>query len=209
MLLLVGLGNPGPKYERNRHNIGFMAVDEIVRRHSFAPFKAKFQGLIADGTLESDKALALKPTTFMNESGRSVGEAMRFYKLTPSDVVVLHDELDLAFGKVRARTGGGLAGHNGLRSIAQHIGSDFQRVRIGIGHPGDKARVHGHVLSDFSKSEIDLAMTLVDGIADAAPLLSKGDEGAFMSRVALAVNPPKHNPKPENKPAKSEDNNGI
>ena len=205
MLLLVGLGNPGPKYEQNRHNIGFMAVDEIVRRHSFASFKAKFQGLIADGTLEGDKGLVLKPTTFMNESGRSVGEAMRFYKLSPSDVVVLHDELDLAFGKVRARAGGGLAGHNGLRSIAQYIGPDFRRVRIGIGHPGDKTRVHGHVLSDFSKSEIDMAMKLVDGIADAAPLLSKGDADAFMSRVALMVNPPKHNPKPENKPTKSED----
>ena len=205
MLLLVGLGNPGPKYEQNRHNIGFMAVDEIVRRHSFTSFKAKFQGLIADGTLEGDKGLALKPTTFMNESGRSVGEAMRFYKLSPGDVVVLHDELDLAFGKVRARVGGGLAGHNGLRSIAQYIGPDFRRVRIGIGHPGDKRRVHGHVLSDFSKSEIDMAMKLVDGIADAAPLLSKGDADAFMSRVALMVNPPKHNPKPENKPTKSED----
>jgi PTH1 family peptidyl-tRNA hydrolase len=205
MLLLVGLGNPGPKYEQNRHNIGFMAVDEIVRRHSFSPFKAKFQGLIADGTLEGVKSLALKPTTFMNESGRSVGEAMRFYKLTPGDVVVLHDELDLAFGKVRARAGGGLAGHNGLRSIAQYIGPDFRRVRIGIGHPGDKARVHSHVLSDFSKSEIDLAMKLVDVIADAAPLLSKGNAGAFMSRVALMVNPPKQNPKPENKPTKSED----
>ena len=205
MLLLVGLGNPGPKYEQNRHNIGFMAVDEIVRRHSFTSFKAKFQGLIADGTLEGDKGLALKPTTFMNESGRSVGEAMRFYKLSPGDVIVLHDELDLAFGKVRARAGGGLAGHNGLRSIAQYIGPDFRRVRIGIGHPGDKRRVHGHVLSDFSKSEIDMAMKLVDGIADAAPLLSKGDADAFMSRVALMVNPPKHNPKPENKPTKSED----
>ena len=205
MLLLVGLGNPGPKYEQNRHNIGFMAVDEIVRRHSFSPFKAKFQGLIADGTLEGVKSLALKPTTFMNESGRSVGEAMRFYKLSPGDVVVLHDELDLAFGKVRARAGGGLAGHNGLRSIAQYIGPDFRRVRIGIGHPGDKARVHSHVLSDFSKSEIDLAMKLVDVIADAAPLLSKGNAGAFMSRVALMVNPPKQNPKPENKPTKSED----
>ena len=205
MLLLVGLGNPGPKYEQNRHNIGFMAVDEIVRRHSFASFKAKFQGLIASGTLEGDKGLALKPTTFMNESGRSVGEAMRFYKLSPGDVIVLHDELDLAFGKVRARAGGGLAGHNGLRSIAQYIGPDFRRVRIGIGHPGDKARVHGHVLSDFSKSEIDMAMKLVDGIADAAPLLSKGDADAFMSRVALMVNPPKYNPKPENKPTKSED----
>ena len=205
MLLLVGLGNPGPKYEQNRHNIGFMAVDEIVRRHSFASFKAKFQGLIAYGTLEGDKGLVLKPTTFMNESGRSVGEAMRFYKLSPNDVVVLHDELDLAFGKVRARAGGGLAGHNGLRSIAQYIGPDFRRVRIGIGHPGDKRRVHGHVLSDFSKSEIDMAMKLVDGIADAAPLLSKGDADAFMSRVALMVNPPKYNPKPENKPTKSED----
>ncbi|MDB3954156.1 aminoacyl-tRNA hydrolase [Alphaproteobacteria bacterium] len=205
MLLLVGLGNPGPKYEQNRHNIGFMAVDEIVRSPPFLfSISSKISGL-NDGTLEGVKSLALKPTTFMNESGRSVGEAMRFYKLTPGDVVVLHDELDLAFGKVRARAGGGLAGHNGLRSIAQYIGPDFRRVRIGIGHPGDKARVHSHVLSDFSKSEIDLAMKLVDVIADAAPLLSKGNAGAFMSRVALMVNPPKQNPKPENKPTKSED----
>ena len=209
MLLLVGLGNPGPKYEQNRHNIGFMAVDEIVRRHSFASFKAKFQGLIAYGTLEGDKGLVLKPTTFMNESGRSVGEAMRFYKLSPNDVVVLHDELDLAFGKVRARAGGGLAGHNGLRSIAQYIGPDFRRVRIGIGHPGDKRRVHGHVLSDFSKSEFDVVKRLVDGIADAMPLLSKGDAGAFMSRVTLVVNPPNHKPKLKNKTVNTEGKNGI
>jgi PTH1 family peptidyl-tRNA hydrolase len=209
MLLLVGLGNPGPKYEQNRHNIGFMAADEIVRRHSFGAFKAKFQGLIAEGTLGSEKTLMLKPTTFMNESGRSVGEAMRFYKLEPSNVMVLHDELDLAFGKLRVKAGGGVAGHNGLRSIAQHIGPDFGRVRIGIGHPGSKERVHGHVLSDFSKTERDIAADLVDAIAEAAPLLAKGDDGAFMSKVALALNPPKHNPKPDNKPDKSEDNNGV
>jgi PTH1 family peptidyl-tRNA hydrolase len=197
MLLLVGLGNPGPKYENNRHNIGFMAVDEIVRRHSFSPFKAKFQGLIAEGSLGSEKALALKPTTFMNESGRSVGEAMRFYKLEPADVVVFHDELDLAFGKIRCKTGGGLAGHNGLRSIAAHLGPDFVRVRIGIGHPGSKERVHGHVLSDFAKSERADAEKLVDAIAEATPLLAQQDESGFMSKVALILNPPTHNPKPD------------
>lgn len=200
MLLLVGLGNPGPKYEQNRHNIGFMAVDEIVRRHSFTAYKAKFQGLIADGSIGGEKVLALKPTTFMNESGQSVGEAMRFYKLTPGDVIVFHDELDLAFGKLRVRTGGGLAGHNGLRSINQHIGPEFGRVRIGIGHPGDKDRVHGHVLSDFSKAERDRAAIMVEAIGDAASLLVAGDEGAFMSKVALALNPPKHNPKPDDMP---------
>ncbi|MBL24398.1 MAG: aminoacyl-tRNA hydrolase [Rhodospirillaceae bacterium] len=196
MLLLVGLGNPGPKYEQNRHNIGFMAVDEIVRRHSFTAHKAKFQGLIADGSIDGNKALVLKPTTFMNDSGQSVGEAMRFYKLTPADVIVFHDELDLAFGKLRVRTGGGLAGHNGLRSINQHIGPDFGRVRIGIGHPGDKDRVHGHVLSDFSKAEREDATQMVEAIGEAAPLLVAGDEGAFMSKVALTLNPPEHNPKP-------------
>ena len=164
MLLLVGLGNPGPKYERNRHNIGYMAVDEIVRRHSFAPYRVRFQSLTAEGSLGGGKVLAMKPTTFMNESGRAVGEAMRYYKLTPDDVLVIHDELDLAAGKIRVKKGGGLAGHNGLRSIDAHIGKEFYRLRVGIGHPGDKDRVHGHVLSDFSKAELAMFEKIVDAI---------------------------------------------
>ena len=153
MLLLVGLGNPGPKYADNRHNIGFMAVDEIVRRHGFGAWRARFHGLAADGVLDGQKVLALKPTTFMNHSGRAVGEAMRFFKLEPAAVTVIHDEIDLAFGKVRVKRGGGHAGHNGLRDIDAHIGADFWRVRVGIGHPGDKELVHGHVLSDFAKAD--------------------------------------------------------
>jgi len=195
MLLLVGLGNPGPKYEKNRHNIGFMAVDEIVRRHSFGAWRARFQGLAAEGRIGEEKVLALKPTTYMNESGRAVGEAMRFFRLAPSDVIVIYDELDLVPGKVRVRRGGGLAGHNGLRSIDAHIGNDFHRVRVGIGHPGDKRRVHGYVLSDIAKADRPVMERVLEAIADAIPLLVAGDAGAFMSRVALLVFPPP--PKPE------------
>lgn len=191
MLLLVGLGNPGPKYEKNRHNIGFMAVDEIVRRHSFAGWRARFQAATSEGRLGNEKVLAMKPTTFMNESGRAVGEAARFFKLAPQDVVVLHDELDLAFGKIRVKQGGGHAGHNGLRSIDAHLGKDYARVRIGIGHPGDKDRVHGHVLSDFAKAEEADLTTLVDAIAGAAPMLADPEQhNAFMTKVALAIKPP-------------------
>jgi peptidyl-tRNA hydrolase, PTH1 family len=185
VLLLVGLGNPGPKYEKNRHNIGFMAVDEIVRRHAFGPYRAKFQSLCADGVLADEKVLAIKPTTFMNESGRAVGEAMRFFKLSSDDVLVIHDELDLAVGKLRVRKGGGLAGHNGLRSINAHIGTDFHRMRVGIGHPGDKSRVHGHVLSDFAKTEFTLMEKIIDAVADSAPLLASGKQSQFMTKVAL------------------------
>ncbi|MDE0813863.1 MAG: aminoacyl-tRNA hydrolase [Alphaproteobacteria bacterium] len=185
MLLLVGLGNPGPKYEKNRHNIGFMAVDEIVHRHAFGPFRAKFQSVCADGDFAGEKVLALKPTTFMNESGRAVGEAVRFFKLSPDDVLVIHDELDLALGKLRVRKGGGLAGHNGLRSINSHIGPDFHRMRVGIGHPGDKSRVHGHVLSDFAKAEVTLMENIIDAVAGSAPLLASGEHSQFMTKVAL------------------------
>ncbi len=191
MLLLVGLGNPGPRYEHNRHNVGFMAVDAIVRRHSFQSGRARFQAVCAEGLIDGRKTLAMLPTTFMNESGRAVGEAVRFFKLDPSQVVVLHDELDLAFGKIRAKRGGGHAGHNGLRSIDHHIGPDFWRIRIGIGHPGDKERVHGHVLSDFAKAEGPMLERIIDAIADAAPLIAKDDFNGFMTRVALLVNPPK------------------
>ena len=190
MILLVGLGNPGAKYERNRHNIGFMAADAIVRRHSFSPPRARFQGIVSEGTFAGEKAIVLKPTTYMNESGRAVGEAMRFYKLTPADVVVFYDELDLEAAKVRMKTGGGAAGHNGIRSIAAHIGPDFRRVRLGIGHPGAKDRVLGYVLGDFSKAEAaDWVEPMLDAIADAAPLLAEGKDATFANKVHLALNP--------------------
>ena len=195
MLLLVGLGNPGPKYEKNRHNIGYMAVDEIVRRHSFAPYRARFQSLTAEGNLGSGKILAMKPTTFMNESGRAVGEAMRYYKLTPDDVLVIHDELDLAAGKIRVKKGGGLAGHNGLRSIDAHIGKEFYRLRVGIGHPGDKDRVHGHVLSDFSKAELVMFKKIVDAIGSCGDALGERAYDSFMTKVSMILKPPR--PKPE------------
>ncbi len=179
MLLLAGLGNPGEKYARHRHNVGFMAVDAIAERHAFGAPRGKFQSEMREGRLDGDgpsiKALALKPQTYMNESGRAVGEALRFYKLGPEDLVVFHDELDLAPGKLRVRTGGGHAGHNGLRSIAAHIGADFRRVRIGIGHPGDKSKVTGHVLGDFAKADADWLEPLLRALAAAAPRLADGD----------------------------------
>jgi PTH1 family peptidyl-tRNA hydrolase len=153
MHLLVGLGNPGPKYAGNRHNIGFMAVDEIVRRHGFSAWRRRYQGEAAEGTLAGEKVLALKPATYMNESGRSVGEAARFFDIDPAQVIVFYDEIDLIEGKLRVKFGGGAAGHNGIRSIIAHLGPHFQRVRIGIGHPGEKSLVHPHVLGDFAKAD--------------------------------------------------------
>ncbi len=198
MLLLVGLGNPGNKYADNRHNIGFMAVDEIVRRHDFAVARKRFQGLLCEGKLGGQKVLALKPQTFMNESGRSVGEAARFYKLSPDQIVVIHDELDLAPGKLRVKRGGGLAGHNGLRSLAAHIGKDFRRIRLGVGHPGDKGKVLSHVLRDFAKADDAWLDPLLAAMALAAPLLVRDDsDSAFASKVALILKPPTHKPKPE------------
>lgn len=190
MLLIVGLGNPGEKYAKHRHNVGFMAVDAIAEAHRFGPERKKFQGLLREGDLGAMNALTLKPQTFMNDSGQSVGAAMRFYKLTPADVVVFHDELDLMSGKIKARIGGGLAGHNGLRSIADHIGPDFRRVRVGIGHPGDKSRVTGHVLGDFAKADQEWLAPLLDAMAKAAPKLVEGD-APFMNAVALTLAPPK------------------
>lgn len=195
MLLLVGLGNPGARYAGNRHNIGFMAADLIVRRHGFSPWRKRFQGEAAEGVLDGVRTLALKPLTFMNESGRAVGEALNFFKLDPDDVVVLYDEIDLAPGKVKVKKGGGAAGHNGIRSIDAHIGPDFWRVRLGVGHPGDKARVHGHVLSDFAKADAAWLETLLDAVSDAVPLLAQKQDGKFMSKVALLTQPP-----PEKKP---------
>jgi PTH1 family peptidyl-tRNA hydrolase len=192
MFLVVGLGNPGSGYAGNRHNIGFMAADEIVRRHSFGPWRRKFQGQVAEGEIAGSKVLVLKPETFMNLSGQSVGEVLRFYKIPIEDVIVLHDELDLPPGKLRVKRAGGHGGHNGLRSIDAHCGKEYRRIRLGIGHPGDKARVHGHVLGDFSKSEqTGWLSALIDGIAQELPRLIAGDDSAFMSKVANLVTPPK------------------
>lgn len=191
MKLFVGLGNPGAKYAGNRHNIGFMALDRIAQEHGFAPWRAKFQAALTEGRLGSEKVILLKPETYMNNSGQSVGEAMRFFKLEPADVVVFHDELDLAPGKLRVKTGGGHAGHNGLRSIHAHIGEAYDRVRLGIGHPGHKDRVSGYVLSDFAKADADWLDDLLRGIADGAPALAAGDTGRFMNAVSLRTAPPR------------------
>ncbi len=189
MQLWVGLGNPGGKYAGNRHNIGYMALDRIAEDHGFSPWRSKFQGSLSEGRFGSEKLALLKPETFMNLSGQSVGEAMRFFKLEPGDVTVFHDELDLAPGKVRVKTGGGHAGHNGLRSLHAHIGAEYDRVRIGIGHPGHKDRVSGYVLSDFAKAEQDGLDDLLRGIADGAPDLAAGDKGRFMNAIALRMQP--------------------
>ena len=189
MRLFVGLGNPGAKYAGNRHNIGYMAVDRIAADHGFAPWRAKFQGSLSEGRLGTERVVLLKPETFMNLSGQSVGEALRFYKLDPSNVVIFHDELDLAAGKVRLKTGGGHAGHNGLRSIHAHLGDAYGRVRLGIGHPGHKDRVSGHVLSDFAKADADWLDDLMRGISDGAAFLAEGDGARFLNAVALRVAP--------------------
>ncbi len=187
MRLLVGLGNPGPEYKKNRHNIGFMAVEAIARRHGFAPWRRRFQGVATEGTIVGEKLLLLLPGTFMNESGRAVAEAVRFYKLDVGDVVVLHDEVDLPPAKVRVKTGGGNAGHNGLRSISAHVGNEYRRVRLGIGHPGIKDRVHGFVLGDFSKTERDWVDALCDIVADNVDLLARGEDATFQNKVHLAL----------------------
>jgi PTH1 family peptidyl-tRNA hydrolase len=201
MKLFVGLGNPGGKYARNRHNIGFMALDQIASDHGFSPWKSKFQGQICEGRLGRDKVLLLKPETFMNLSGQSVGEAMRFYKLEPADVVVFHDELDLAPSRLKVKSGGGHAGHNGLRSIHAHIGEAYDRVRIGIGHPGRKELVAAYVLHDFPKADDVWLDDLLRGMSDGAAALADGDAGKFMNAVALRVNPPRSSKTP--KPAKA------
>ena len=190
MYLLAGLGNPGPKYAGNRHNIGFMAVDEIVRRHGFAAWRKRFQGEAAEGSLAGEKVLALKPATYMNESGRSVGEALRFFDIDPSQLIVLYDEIDLAEGKLRVKLGGGAAGHNGIRSIIAHASPYFQRVRLGIGHPGEKGLVHPHVLSDFAKADKAWLDPLIDAVAENIGLLINGEEGSFQNKVYLTLKPP-------------------
>lgn len=204
MKLFVGLGNPGAKYAANRHNIGFMALDRIAGDHGFGPWKSAFKGLVSEGRLGSEKLLLLKPMTFMNLSGESVRAAIDFYKLTPADVVVFHDELDLAPGKCRVKQGGGHAGHNGLRSIHAHIGEAYGRVRLGIGHPGHKDAVAHYVLHDFAKADQDWLDDLLRGISDGAAALAAGDGAKFMNAVALRTAPPRSSGKGEGieKPAK-------
>ena len=187
MLLFVGLGNPGAKHAGNRHNVGFMALQAIAKRHGFPPWRRRFQGVATEGTIGGEKVLLLLPGTWMNESGRAVAEAQHFYKLGLSDIVVFHDEIELPPAKVRVKAGGGIAGHNGLRSISAHIGNDYRRVRIGVGHPGVKDLVHAHVLSDFAKSEREWVETLCDVMAENAGLLTQAKESTFQNKVHLAM----------------------
>ena len=187
MLLFVGLGNPGAKYAGHRHNIGFMAVGEIARRHGFSTWRRRFQGETAEGTLDRERVVLLKPSTFMNDSGRAVQEAANFFKLSAGEITVFQDELELPPGKVRVKVGGGIAGHNGLRSISSHIGNDYRRVRLGIGHPGIKELVHGYVLSDFAKSDRPWVETLCEAVADNAGLLTTGRDSTFQNKVHLAL----------------------
>jgi PTH1 family peptidyl-tRNA hydrolase len=187
MLLFVGLGNPGARYAGNRHNIGFMGVQAIAKRHGIGPFRRRFQGVAAEGPIGGERVLLLLPGTFMNDSGRAVAEAAHFYKLGLPEIVVFHDEIDLAPAKVRVKTGGGVAGHNGLRSISAHVGNDYRRVRIGVGHPGVKELVHPHVLSDFAKDERPWVEALCDIIADNAELLVKGQDASFQNKVHLGL----------------------
>jgi PTH1 family peptidyl-tRNA hydrolase len=187
MRLFVGLGNPGAKYANNRHNIGFAAVDEIARRHGFAPWRRRFQGDTTEGTLDHERVILLRPSTFMNDSGRAVQEAANFFKIAAGDVTVFQDELELPAAKLRVKVGGGIAGHNGLRSISSHIGNDYRRVRLGIGHPGVKEMVHGYVLSDFAKDDRPWVAALCEAIADNAGLLAAGRDSTFQNKVHLAM----------------------
>ncbi|MEI8393985.1 MAG: aminoacyl-tRNA hydrolase [Rhodospirillaceae bacterium] len=204
MLLLVGLGNPGSDYAGHRHNVGFMAVDEIVRRHGFSPWRKRFQAKVAEGSVDLpgggvEKILAIEPQTYMNLSGQAVGEAASFYKIPPEQVVVFHDELDIAPGRMRIKRGGGAGGHNGLRSLDAHLGADYWRVRLGIGHPGDKSLVHGYVLRDFAKEDRLWLEPLLGACAEAFPLLAAGHPDKFMNKVTVATQPPKP-PKPPKPP---------
>jgi len=196
MHLIVGLGNPGAEYAAHRHNIGFLAVDEIARQHSFPPFRQKFSALVSEGVIDGEKIMLVKPQTFMNRSGDSVAQAAGFYKLSSADISVIHDELDLAPGKVRIKSGGGNGGHNGLRSIESHLGKDFIRIRLGIGHPGHKDRVHSHVLSNFHKADNAWLEPLLDALAKNAALIAAGDSAGLMNKLALAV-PSRPEPKPQ------------
>lgn len=198
-LLVAGLGNPGTQYARNRHNAGFIVVDEIHAHYRFGPWRAKFEALLSEGELAGRKTYLLKPQTYMNNSGVSVGAAMRFFKLPLSALVVIHDEIDLAAAKIKVKTGGGDAGQNGLRSITATLGPDYRRVRVGVGHPGEKSLVSGHVLQNFSKEEIDWLRPLVGAMVEAAPLLARDDDTGFMSKVAVLTAPPKPEKPPQKK----------
>ncbi len=207
MWLFVGLGNPGQKYQHNRHNIGFMAVDEIVRRHNFSGWSKKFQGEISSGQIDDEKALCLKPQTYMNLSGQSVQAAAAFYKLHPDNIVVFHDELDLLSGKVRVKKGGGSGGHNGIKSIDEHLGQNYWRVRLGVGHPGDREMVTNHVLGDFAKADAEWLEKLLDETARNAGLLAAGKSELFMTKVAQVMQPPRE--VKEKVKEKKEKENGI
>src|SRR5947209_3485084 len=187
MLLFVGLGNPGVRYAGNRHNVGFMVVEATAKRHGIGPFRRRFQGLAAEGLIGGERVLLLLPGTYMNDSGRAVAEAAHFYKLGVGDIVVFHDEIELPPAKVRVKTGGGIAGHNGLRSISAHVGNDYRRVRIGVGHPGAKDLVYNYVLGDFAKAERPWVETVCDLIADNAALLAQGRDAAFQNKVHLGM----------------------
>ncbi len=200
MHLLVGLGNPGKKYQAHRHNVGFMAVDAIADRHKLSPYRSKFNAAMIEGSINGTRIILLKPQTFMNDSGISVAAAAKFFKLELSDITVLYDELDLAPGKVRIKTGGGNGGHNGIRSMEAHLGKEFSRVRIGIGHPGHKDRVHNHVLGDFAKADNEWLEPLLNAVGDHAGLLADGQASSFMNKISLAINGDAPNAKPE-KPA--------
>ena len=199
MRLLAGLGNPGRGYAHNRHNIGFLAVDEIHRQYRLAPWRARFQGLVSEGEIGSERVVVLKPETYMNESGRSVAAAAHFYKLEPPAIVVIHDEVDLTPGRIRVKQGGGAGGHNGLRSIDAHLGPDYWRLRIGVGHPGQAELVRPYVLQDFAKEERPLMSKVVVAAVEALPLLLAGDANGFMNKVVVTVSPPKPKPKAEDK----------
>jgi PTH1 family peptidyl-tRNA hydrolase len=206
-LLIAGLGNPGAAYARNRHNVGFMAADVIRENYEFGPWRRRFEGAISEGVLARRKTYLLKPATYMNESGRSVGASLRFFKLDLDSLVVVHDEIDLAAGKLKVKTGGGDAGHNGLRSITAALGPAYRRVRVGVGHPGDKERVHGHVLQNFSAADEEWLVPLLSAIAEAAPHLARDDDAGFMNKVAVILHPPVKKPPPD-KPEKK-DPDGI
>jgi PTH1 family peptidyl-tRNA hydrolase len=198
-LLIAGLGNPGTQYARNRHNAGFIVADELHAHYRFGPWRAKFEGLLSEGELAGRKTYLLKPQTYMNNSGVSVGAAMRFFKLPLSALVVMHDEIDLAASKIKVKKGGGDAGQNGLRSITASLGPDYRRVRIGVGHPGEKSLVSAHVLQNFSKEDIGWLRPLVGAMVEAAPLLAKDDDTGFMSKVAVLTAPPKPEKTPQKK----------
>lgn len=200
MIILAGLGNPGAQYQKNRHNIGFMAVDAIQRRHAFSPWTKKFKGEISEGTLAGEKVMLIKPQTFMNLSGESVGEAMRFYKHGPEDIVAIYDELDLMPGKARIKTGGGHGGHNGIKSLDAHCGLNYRRLRLGIGHPGDKSKVHNHVLGDFAKSDAEWLDPLLEALADNADMLVRGEDSQLMNKLALATGAKAEDEKPAKAP---------